>query len=203
MKRAMVALFLTLAVPASLWAQESPALPLAMTLQEPAGGGHDFIDLGAIEVGAVGGIIVYSSDFESDPKFGGGLSLRAPLPWLSGSVLGFERDVVGVFLQGIISSIDREFDQPLEDPQGSAFYATLGLDYTFLHEEGFRLLAQAGLQYASFGSVTDTDNGVGLLIGVAAGVEIGRGIWITLNPQVSFGGGDMLVFGLAGLQVSF
>lgn len=201
---ALVAIVASLAVSARAHADDgtAPALPLTMSLQE-AGGGADFIDLGALEVGISGGIIAYSSDFESDPKFGGGVTVRAPLPWLSRDVLGFGRDAMGVFAQVIISSIDREFDQPLADPNGTAVYASLGLDYTFLREGSFRLLGQVGVQYASFGSVTDTDNGVGLLLGVAAGFEVGEGLWISLNPQVSFGGGDMIFFGLVGFQVSF
>ena len=201
---ALVAIVASLAVSARAQADDgaAPALPLTMSLQD-AKGGADFIDLGALEVGITGGIIAFSSDFESDPKFGGGLILRAPLPWLSRDVLGFDRDALGVFAQVIISSIDREFDQPLPDPNGTAVYASLGLDYIFLREESIRLLGQVGLQYASFGSVTDTDNGTGLLLGVAAGFEVGEGLWITLNPQMSFGGGDMIFFGLVGFQVTF
>ena len=200
----LVVIVASLAVSARAQADDgaAQALPLTMSLQE-AKGGADFIDLGALEVGITGGILAFSSDFESDPKFGGGLTLRAPLPWFSRDVLGFDLDAMGLFAQVIISSIDRDFDQPLADPKGTAVYATLGLDYTFLKEEGFRLQGQLGLQYASFGSVTDTDNGVGLLLGVAGSYEVSQGMWITLNPQVSFGGGDMIFFGLLGMEISF
>ena len=191
-------------IPSTARADEfsAPELPATMTLQ--GGASPDFLDVAALEFGVSAGILAYSSDFESDPKFAASLSLRAPLPWLSREVLGFERDALGLFVQTTISSIDRDFDQPLQNPDGITFFGTLGLDFAILRDDGFILLAQLGVQYASFGSVTDTDNGAGLLIGLVGGVEVTKGLSITLNPQVSFGsGGDLIFFGLVGVLLSF
>ncbi len=83
-------------------------------------------------------------------------------------------------------------------------FAALGLDYTMYQDEDFLARAQVGIQYGYFGGVTETDNGVGLLLGLQGGVAISEQMWLSVNPQLGIGGGgDILFFGQVGLNIAF
>lgn len=197
-------MLLTLLLASALAASPDGETGLPLRLQDEVDApGHDFIDFGKFEAGLWAGIVGSSGDFESDPQFGAGLMLRAPLPWLSRYVLDMETDDLGLFISAAFTSLDRELDPEPENPDGSVVMLAIGLDYTFIRSDGWLLMAQAGLQYLSFGDIFETENGFGFFGGLTAGVEIFSGFWLTLNPQIWLGGGDYFFALGAGLLVSF
>ena len=183
--------------------QPKPDAPAPEPAQE-SGPMSDLVDVEHVEIQLMGGILVFGSDFESDPKAVGTLSVRAPLPWLSRDVVGLESDDFGVFVQVSLSAIDRDTDPVAEEPDGVLFFAAAGLDYTLYQDEDFLARAQVGVQYGYFGDVTETDSGAGLLLGLDGGVVVGEGFRITLSPQLGIGdGGDILFFAQIGVNYSF
>lgn len=191
---------------AGLQAQEAP------TPQEPPPGpslgeegpGQDFLDLGRMELGLRFGLLAFSEDFESDPQLASSLFLRAPSPWLSRDVFGLEEDDLGAFLMLTVSRIDREVDPEFEHPEGNLVFAALGLDCTFARGEIFLAQAQLGFQYGYYGDVSDTENGVAILLGLLGGIRVAEDAQITLNPQVGISdAGDQLYFVQLGFQIGF
>ena len=168
------------------------------------GEGSVLVDFDRFEIYPRIFVLVFSSDFEADPAFGAGLSARAPTPWFSRDLLGLEEDSFGVFAEVAVSGIDRDTDPELEDPDGTLFFATLGMDYTFIRDETFMAGAQLGLQYGYFGGVTDLENGVALLLGLTGGLNLGEGFWIGCTPQLAIADeGDFIFHGSVGLVIEF
>jgi hypothetical protein len=180
-----------------------PDAPAAAPQEQDAGApASDFIDVEKVEVNLVGGLAVFSSDFEADPSFLAGISIRAPLPLLSRDVMELEEDAFGLFASIRFSSVERDFEPALEDEKGTVILADLGLDYVFYRDEDFRFLAQAGVQYGHFGNVTDLDNGFGALLGLSGEACLTEGFWVVVTPQISLGGnGDFVVLLEAGLNI--
>ena len=163
----------TLMLAAALAASPDGESALPLRLQdEVAAPGHDFMDFGKIEAGLWAGIVGSSGDFDSDPQFGAGLMVRAPLPWLSRYVLDMAADDVGLFISAAFTSLDRDLDPAPENPDGSVVMLAVGLDYTFVRSDGWLLMAQAGLQYLNFGDIFETENGLGFFGGLTAGIEL-------------------------------
>jgi len=179
--------------------RDGPAAP-----QEPGEPGEVFIDLDRIELDLWGGAVFFSSDFEADPSFVAGISLRAPLPWLCREVLELPEDDFGLFVSVRFSSVERDITPPLEDDSGPVVLADIGLDYTFARGEDWRLLGQVGLQSGYFGGVTDLEDGFAALIGLRAGAKVEEGIWVTVAPQICFGdSGDFILLLQAGVLIEF
>jgi hypothetical protein len=183
-----IATFLTL--PAAAWAQES-ALPLSLQDPAPAGAPSEpggFLDLGRFQAGLWAGVTLASGDFESSAQFAGGITLRAPSPWLSRDVLGLQADDLGLFVQVGASRIDRDVAPAPPNPDGTLLTFAFGLDYTFARDEAGFVSVQVGGQYVRFDDVFEADDGLGFLLGAFGGACLSDGIWLTLNPQISVGG---------------
>ena len=171
--------------------------------QKQEGDGSAFLDLNRTELGAHLGVLAFASDYESSAKFGGGLLLRAPMPWFSRDVCGLEKDNFGLFLDLTVSSIDRDIDV-LKKQSGTLFFVALGMDCSFYEDESWRFQGQLGIQYGYFGGVTDLHNGVAPLLGLAGRYNVDKGFGITLNPQIGFGhSGDVIFFINFGAQIDF
>jgi hypothetical protein len=111
---------------------------------------------------------------------------------------------LGVFLQGAVTSLDRELDVEPEDPDGDVVAVALGADYDLWRSEDFMLRLLAGVQYVTFSDIFETDDGAGFLVGATGGYALGAGLWFTLNLQAWFGeGGDYLYALGAGLTLRF
>lgn len=181
--------------------QDGPPAPA-----EPAPQAEDpsFIDFGRLELFPHLGLALYSNDFNADPDFCGGISSRAPLPWLSRGLLGLETDRIGAFLDLTVSSIRRELGTGSEDDSGALLFVSLGADVALLESESFKAAFQIGLQYAHLRSVTDLDGGVGLHLGVSASIPFTERLSIGINPTLSLGsGGDHLWLIHFGLVYGF
>lgn len=193
--RILLAAFLASSASMPAAAQESPA--------PPGKPGPGFIDVGRLALIPQLSFLFFSGDFESDPKFGGGFSLHAPMPWFSREVVGLDHDDFGLLLDLTVSGIDRDIDL-LEDPSGNVWFVTTGMDYAFWGNETFGAEAQIGLQYGDFGGVTDLDNGFALMAGLRGRARIARGIHAIVDSQIGFGNsGDDIYFLKFGVQIDF
>ncbi len=180
-------------------AAERPAAPQGAQATE-----YKLLDFDHLEGSARLGFLFFSDDFESDPAVAGGLQFRAPMPLLSRGLLGMNSDDIGAFLEITISGMDRDIDPPLEDPKGTLLFISGGLDWTFYRDPTFLAMAQVGLQFGHFGGVTDTDDGVALLIGAVGGLQVTNGVWVTLTPQAGLAdAGDHIFFLHLGVQIGF
>jgi hypothetical protein len=175
--------------------EAKPAVPAA---QEGAPG-EPFAE--SWEVAAHFGFCAFSSEFEADPEFSAGLSVRAAMPWFSKTVLGLDEASIGLFLDFTFSSIDRDIPV-LKEPDGTLIFFTVGLDFTVYKDETWVIRPQLGLQYGHFGGVTDLDNGIAVLLGVELGVSFAEGWRVFFDPQVGIGE-DMVFFLPLGVAYSF
>ena len=206
---------------APAWAQDALGLPRSLSQEpktEPAKptqeqaqpkpqgqetSGSEFLDLHRAELGVHVGVLAFASDYESSAQFGGGVLLRAPMPWFSRDVCGMEKDNFGLFLDLTVASIKRDIDI-LEKKSGTLLFVALGMDCNFYEDETFRFQAQLAIQYGYFGGVTDLHNGFAPLIGLAGRINVDKGIGITFNPQFGLGdSGDFVFFLNVGAQIDF
>lgn len=162
-----------------------------------------FLDLRRLELGFSGGALAFGGDFESDPQAVGLLSLRAPLPWLSRRVLGFDCDILGFFVQAGLGSIDRDLEPAPAVPDDTLILGALGVDLSLVPEDAWCLRFQAGAGYVDFGDVDGVESGAGLLLGFQAGVALCEGVWITAQPQALLASDDQLYLLSAGLTFRF
>ena len=92
----------------------------------------------------------------------------------------------------------------MADKSGTLLFASLGLDGAFYRDEDFDARGQIGVQYGYFGGVKGLDNGVAFLIGLRGAVNLGEGIWLVLNPQVTLAKQSNHIFFLnLGIDIGF
>jgi hypothetical protein len=161
------------------------------------------IDLRRLELSLLGGALVFGDEFESDPQALGLLTLRAPLPWFSTSVLGFDRDILGAFVQGGVGSIDRDLPPAPVTADDTLLFAAVGADISLVPEESWLLRLQGGVGYVDFGDVDGVKAGTGVLLGLQAGFALLDGVWITAQPQALLASDDHLFLLSAGLTIRF
>ena len=184
---------------------QEPAPPAAKPETPPAapaaqeGPGEPFAE--SFEIAAHIGFAAFSSEFEADPEFAAGVSVRAALPWFSKTVLGLDEASFGLFIDFTFSAISRDIPV-LKETDGTLIFFTVGLDFTAYKDETWVIRPQLGLQYGNFGGVTDLDNGIALLLGVEAGVTFAEGWRVFFNPQIGIGE-DMVFFLPLGVAYSF
>jgi hypothetical protein len=178
-------------------AQASPKSPAA-----PSGSATRVLDLDDLEGNAWAGLLGFSGDYHSDPKFAAGVLVRAPSPLLSRGLFGMKRDDLGIYLQAGAGSLDRDVNTT-DDTRGSVLLGTVGVDYKLVRNETWMLLAQGGLQYVGVKDVASANDGVGFVLGGLGGFALTDRLWITFNPQFILGDGDYLYLMSLGLHYSF
>ena len=163
-----------------------------------------FLDTESLAVGIRMAFVSFTSDFDTDNTVAGSLLLRAPSPWLSRGLLSMDRDDVGLFTELTVTGIDRQGVPNSETPDGTILFLTLGFDYQLVCDASSSLTVQAGGQYANFGGVTDTQDGVGLLIGLNGSWKVSDGLAAFLSPQMAFGNADDRIFFIhVGVRIEF
>lgn len=161
------------------------------------GAGAPWIDFGRSEANLFAGAVGFSDDFFADPSLSGGLLYRAPAPIVPLSN-------VGVFGELVVSTLDRNILPKPSTASGTILFLGVGADYTFFRNEDWFLTGQGGLMYGNFGGITDLDDGISALVGVAGGINIESGFWLTYNPQIALAGTDLfVVFHNFGIQIEF
>ena len=183
--------------------QNPPPAP-APAQPEPSGDGHKFLDFDQADLNLWVGLAMAGGDFESDPQFAAGATLRVASPWLSRGLLGLDHDALGLFIQFAGSKVDRDIEPLPPNPDGTIMLFAGGLDYTLVNSESWLLAAQVGVQYVVFDDVFEAEDGAGFLIGALGGLRLSDSIAITANPQISFGGDSTFLFTVGlGLLISF
>ena len=161
------------------------------------------VDVEWLEVGARAGFAVFSDDFQTDPAPSLALAARAPMPWLSPASAP-DAEWFGVFAQVALAPVEREVNPGVEDPDGTAWFFTAGLDFTLVRDGTWLLMLQAGPQYQAYGGISDLDDGFAAQAGARAGLDLSRGFSLTLSPEVAFGNaGDRVAFIYLGVLIDF
>jgi len=196
------------------------ALPLAMALDEPrAQEGQDpkrepfpapdsgarksspIVDLEWLELTAGVGVAVFSHDYLAGPSAAFLVSAHAPLPWLSpGS--DPKGEYFGLFLEAAFATIDRDLSPTVDHRSGVAAFTTLGMDYSFIRDSSWILMARAGVLYAYYGNIAQLNSGVGGTAGAVAGIQLSGKMSLSYQPEAFFGKGGSLIF-LNTLAFSF
>ena len=141
------------------------------------------------------GMLMYSADWEADPSMSYGVRGLLPLHKV------MER--FGVFVQITSSQLDRDI-ATLANKDDKALYMTLGVDYTFIEEQAYRVHAQGGLLHGNFGSVSDVGDGISFILGVSGSMRLSKSLWVSYNPQLALADDSQwLFFHHLGLSIGF
>jgi hypothetical protein len=179
-------------------AQERPQEPV----RAPQGD-RPIVDLEWLELTPSAGVASYSSKFLSNPGVAMSLRAHAPIPLFSppGNVV---KEYFGVFGQAEFTSIDRDMSHTVPHRRGVASFFSLGLDYTFIRDNTWLLVARAGVMYAYYGGVADLKNGVGPVVGLSAGIQISGSMAIAYTPEMLFGDtGSRIFLNTVGVLIQF
>lgn len=165
--------------------------------------GAPFVDFDWLEAGPRLGFAVFSEDYETDPSFSASFLARAPMPWLSPSS-DPEGEYFGLFAEIGFTTVDRDIEPDLDEPDGVVLFVTVGVDYTVVRNETWLLLAQAGAGYIHYGGVTDLNDGIAPVVALTAGVNLSTGFTVTYSPEILFGNaGDTIFLNSVGLMIDF
>lgn len=144
------------------------------------------------------GVTQYSSAFDADPSFAGGVQYRLPLPRLGG---------LGVFAEGAFSAVDRGLNPAFYDNlEGNFFVFGGGLDYNLVDSERWLLRPQVGALYVRYDDIAGVDDGFGFLLGGMLGVHwvhLGQTVSLVYNPQWLADGDDWILFHNVGINIAF
>lgn len=178
---------------------QRPTEPVPAPVEEA---GTPWIDFDWLELGVRVGMAIFSDEFHIDPSPAFVIEGRAPLPWLSPSS-NPDGDFFGAFAQLSFAVIERTIEPEVDKPSGAAIMLTLGVDYSILRNTTWMILVRAGFVYATYGGVTDLEDGMGLMGGLTVGLTVSRSVSITLAPEYVFGDGDNVMMGTVGVSIGF
>ncbi len=177
--------------------------PWQQRAQSSGPSGSQFLDFKRMEFEPRLSLLIFGGDAEADPELGGGVLVRAPMPWLSPRSKE-KGEYFGLFVEFTISRMDRDLDPPPSDTSGTIFFAGAGVDYTFVRGRNGLVMAQLGFEYGNFGGISDTDDGVALLLGGVGGLRLWGQLWATYNPQFHLAfTGDWIMFNSLGILLRF
>jgi hypothetical protein len=172
-------------------------------VQAPEQASTPWIDFDWFELHVRVGMAKFSKQFYIDPSPSFAIEGRAPLPWLSPSS-NPDGDYFGAFAEIAFTSIKRTITPPVDKPSGAMLSMTVGMDYSIIRNTTWMVLARVGIQYATYGGVTDLKDGMGPMAGVTAGLTISRSVSITISPEYIRGGsGDSIIIGTVGVAIDF
>src|SRR5262249_49287769 len=160
-------------------------------------------DLDWLEVQPSIGIAIFSSDYRTNPAAALSIMAHAPMPWLSLSS-NPNGEYFGLFAQASFFTIDRDLSPVVDHRKRVASFFTLGLDYSFLRDDTWIIVARAGGLYAYYGDIADLSSGFGFTLGATLGVQLSSRIGLTYNPDFFFGdSGSLIVLNTVGLLIHF
>jgi hypothetical protein len=180
-------------------AQEQPTKPLDLGQKEVP-----WLDFGWVDLQTRLGLAVFSDDYHIDPSPFFSLHAHVPLPWLSpGS--NEEGEYFGLFSQfAFVPKAERTLDPEPDQPTGSIFFWAIGADFTILRNQSLLLMLEGGWQYASYGGITNLNDGFNSMAGVTGGVYLGGKMTLTFGGDWIFAhAGDHVILGYLGLLIEF
>jgi len=163
--------------------------------------GSSFIDFDWLEMQPRVGMAIFSDDYHIDASPSFGVQFRAPMTCLSpGS--NPHGEYFGVFAEADAMFIERTIR--VDDPKGVALLLTFGFDYSLFRDGTWLLMIRGGAQYATYGGVSDLEDGFGAVAGLSIGLTLSRSLSLTLCPEMVFGqAGDNIILGYAGMVIEF
>ena len=177
--------------------EEDPAFSLGVETRVPTSTGPEpLFDFDRLELTPFVGMVLYSSEWEADPALCYGVRAQVPTP-------GIMEDL-GAYVQISVSELDRDIPT-LAQQDDRVFFASIGADYTILDGGGrFRAHAQTALLYGNFGAVSETNDGISLVLGVLAEWRITKSVSISYNPQFALADdSEWLFFHHLGITIPF
>lgn len=203
-----------------LAAQEVPALPRALSLEEPVQESQEeryprpepapapakpvpVVDFDWLELTPAVGIAAYSQKYLADPGLAFLLAAHAPIPWLN-PASDPKGDYFGLYAQAAFSTIDRKLSSSVDHRSGLASFYSLGLDYSFVRDGTWILVARGGGLYAYYGDIHDLSSGFGFTLSAVAGIQLSGKTAITYSPEAIFGkSGSLIVLNTVGVAFQF
>jgi len=172
-------------------------------LQPAPEAGTPWIDFDWLELHVRAGMAMYSKDYHINPSPAFVLEGRAPLPWLSPSS-NPDGDYFGAFAELAFASIKRTITPSVTKPSGAALSLAVGADYSFIRNTTWMVIVRAGVEYTTYGGVTDLKDGIGPMVGLTAGWTISRSVTITISPEYILGSsGSSTILGTVGVAIDF
>jgi hypothetical protein len=172
-------------------------------VQAPEEASTPWIDFDWFELHVRVGMAEFSKQFHINASPSFAIEGRAPMPWLSPSS-NPDGDYFGAFAEISFTSIKRTITPPVDKPSGAMLSLTVGMDYSIIRNTTWIVLARVGIQYTTYGGVTDLKDGIGPMAGLTAGITISRSVSITISPEYIMGGsGASVIIGTVGVAIDF
>jgi hypothetical protein len=181
---------------------EKPPRPdtTVQPVQEPA---TPILDFDWMELHLRAGMAIFSKDYHINPSPAFVLEGRAPIPWLSPSS-NPDGDYFGGFAELAFASIKRTITPSVAKPSGAALSLAVGADYSFIRTMTWVVLIRAGVEYTTYGGVTDLKDGLGPIGGVTAGWAISQAVTITVSGEYILGkSSSNTLLGTVGVGINF
>jgi hypothetical protein len=183
--------------------EEKPQRPQEPPKEPPLATQWSIVDFGWLELYPRAGLAIFSSKYHIKPSPVLEIEAHAPIPWLSPSS-NPQGDYFGAFAHLNFAMIKRTIVPTLAKASGIMASIAIGLDYTFYRDDTWLLLARAGIQYTTYGGVTDLNDGGQVIAGFTAGLSVSRSLMFTLTPEIVYAAtGDHILMGLVGVAVEF
>lgn len=165
--------------------------------------GRPWIDFEWLELHARVGIAMFGKDYHIDPSPIIQIEARAPVTLIAPSD-NPDGDYFGVFAQLDAAPIKRTIEPSVDKPSGVMLALTIGADFTILRNSTWMILVRGGIQYATYGGVTDLNDGMAPVVGLTAGVAVARGVAITVSPSyIMVEKGNSIIIGTVGVEIDF
>lgn len=172
-------------------------------LDERSADAPTFIDWDWLELHTRVGMAKFSKDFHINLSPCVVIEGRAPLVWLSPSD-NPDGEYFGVFAELSVAFIKRTIQPSVAKPSGAMVALAIGMDYTILRNATWMILVRAGIQYATYGGVTDLKDGMSPMAGFTVGLSISRSVSITVSPEYILGQeSDNIILGVVGVAIDF
>ena len=172
-------------------------------LDERPANAPTFIDFDWLELHTRVGMAKFSKDFHINLSPCVVIEGRAPFVWLSPSD-NPDGEYFGVWAELSMAFIKRTIEPSVDKPSGAMIALGIGLDYTILRNSTWLLLVRAGIQYATYGGVTDLMDGMSPMAGFTVGLSVSRSVSITVSPEYIMGQqSDSIIFGVVGVAIDF
>jgi hypothetical protein len=179
--------------------KEFSSLSLAALPQGRLSAKQPFIDFDKMELGAIAGVVKYSSDFQAGISYVAAVTTRVP-------VTGISLGSWGLWAELMMAYVNRNLPFFYTNKAGTWFGASLGADFTIVSGEVAFLRAQLGAMFAYWNGVVSLGNGIGGVAGLQLGFHWIRGnekTAVTLNPQMNWNGKSYILFIPVGFSVDF
>ncbi len=178
---------------------QHPQEPLAPPAQESS----SLVEWDWWELIPRAGLAFFSGKYHINASPAIEIEARAPVTFLA-PASNPDGDYFGVWAQINMAPIKRTIVPTLAKASGLMASLGLGVDYTILRDDTWLLLARLGLEYTTYGGVTDLNDGGQVVVGFTAGLSLSRSIVLTATPEIMYAKtGDYILLGMVGLALNF